>query len=376
MKILLATNSLKHSLSSSEIANILEKSLSKINKSEIIKLPLSDGGDGFLEFINFYKKSEIVQKIFQSDFAGSNITIPVLIDKNNKQVYIESAEVIGLKKLPENFKKPLSINSYPLGNLLKEISLSEDELLVSTNEIIIGIGGTATIDFGLGSLEALGFKFLNASNIQIKPIPENFSEINKIFYRDLSFVKKLYFVVDVNTKLLGENNAIKIYGLQKGATKYELDLIEKGILSIIKILKYDGFSINEFELNGAGGGIAAGLNLFTDSEIISSIDYLKSKVLKAYLNQYFDYIVTSEGKFDYQSFEGKITGEIIKLFHNKTKKIYVLCGIYDRNLDYNLPENVEIIELRKFFNSIEDSILKSELGLQIASDEIIKQIAV
>ncbi|MCS7053882.1 MAG: glycerate kinase [Ignavibacterium sp.] len=376
MKILLATNSLKHSLSSSEIANILEKSLSKINKSEIIKLPLSDGGDGFLEFINFHKKSEIVQKIFQSEFAGSNITIPVLIDKNNKQVYIESAEVIGLKKLPENFKKPLSINSYPLGNLLKEISLSEDELLVSTNEIIIGIGGTATIDFGLGSLEALGFKFLNASNIQIKPIPENFSQINKIFYRDLSFVKKLYFVVDVNTKLLGENNAIKIYGLQKGATKYELDLIEKGISNIIKVLKSEGFSINEFELNGAGGGIAAGLNLFTDSKIISSIDYLKSKVLKAYLNQYFDYIVTSEGKFDYQSFEGKITGEIIKLFHNKTKKIYVLCGNYDRNLDYNLPENVEIIELRKFFNSIEDSILKSELGLQIASDEIIKQIAV
>lgn len=376
MRILLATNSFKHSLSSLEVANILEKSLSKINKSKIIKLPLSDGGDGFLDFINFYKKSEIVQKIFQSEFAGSNITIPVLIDKNNQQVYIESAEVIGLKKLPKNFKKPLSINSYPLGNLLKEISLSEDELLVSTNEIIIGIGGTATIDFGLGSLEALGFKFLNASNIEIKPIPENFSIINKIFYKDISFVKKLYFVVDVNTKLLGENNAIKIYGPQKGATKYELDLIEKGILNIIKILKSYEFSINEFELNGAGGGIAAGLNLFTDSEIIYSKDYLKSKVLKSYSNQYFDYIITSEGKFDYQSFEGKITGEIIKLFHNKTKKIYVLCGIYDRNLDFNLPENVEIIELRKFFNSIEDSILKSELGLQIASDEIIKQIAV
>ncbi len=372
MKILIAPNSFKNSLSSVDVCKIIFNELRDLNSFELLQFPLSDGGDGFLDVINFFTKEKFEKKYYELNFANNVFNCPVLIDKSNGICYIESAEVIGLKKISSDNLNPLKLNSAPLGILIKKIieDFSKNEL----KEIIIGIGGTATIDFGLGALSELGFKFLNENNQPINPMPENYHLIKAFIQSDYLKIPLIKCVVDVNTKLLGENNAIEIYGPQKGADLEKINFIESGIKKVIELLQTKGFSFNEFELNGAGGGIASGFNVLLNSKIIKANDFIFNEFLRDISMTESDYIITSEGKFDTQSFEGKITGEIIKRFNRSVKKIFIICGVVEKSIITKLPKNFEVIQISEFFNSLDDSIKNSSLGIKKSIPKIIKQI--
>lgn len=382
MKILLAPNSFKNSLSSVEIVQILSDELSKIDEIKIIKAPLSDGGDGFLEVIKFYKSKDCIEKKFETEFANEKIIVPVLVNKTSREIFLESAEIIGLKKTPQNKRNPLTLNSFAVGDIISKILISQDDDFNGIKKIIIGVGGTATIDFGLGTLNALGFKFFDIDDNEINPIPVNFSiikRIKKIQSSNQSInqsinLPRIYCVVDVDTKLLGEINAIEMYGYQKGANKNDIELIKKGIKNILNILKNEGYVFNELELNGAGGGLAAGLKIFLDAEIIYAKNFITSEFLQEIESEGIDYVITAEGKFDIQSFEGKVTGEIIKKFHERVKKIFLICGCAEKESLNLLPNNVEVIQLTNFFNSVVDSLKNSDLGLKIAVKKMLQQL--
>ena len=276
-----------------------------------------------------------------------------------------------MKKISSDNLNPLKINSASLGILIKKVI---EDFPNEVKEIIIGIGGTATIDFGLGALNKLGFEFINENNQPINPIPENFNLIKGFIQSDYLKIPLIKFVVDVNTKLLGQNNAIEIYGFQKGADREKINFIESGIKKVIELLQAKGFSFNEFELNGAGGGIAAGFNIFLSSEIIKAKDFIIKELMRKISLTESDYIITGEGKFDIQSFEGKITGEIIKAFNQTVKRIFIICGLVEKNIITKLPPNVEVIQISEFFNSLDDSIRNSSLGIKKSIPKIIKQI--
>lgn len=383
MKILVAPNSFKNSLSSVQITNLLSSGLAKLKNAEIIESPISDGGDGFLEVIKFHKKHNFIEREFQTEFAGEKIAVPAVIDILNKELFLESADIIGLKKILESKKNPLRLNSFALGNIILKILQSNEQVFNNLNKITIGVGGTATIDFGLGALNALGIKFYDLYNNEIIPVPENFLSIYKII-KTQSFnppilqsfnLPKITCVVDVDTKLLGEKNAIEIYGYQKGATNDDIEVIKKGIENILTKLKKYGYDFNELELNGAGGGLASGLNIFLGAKIIPAKEYIRAEFLKFANSEIPDYVITSEGNFDYQSFEGKATGEIIKNYSSKAKKIFVICGLAEDKIDKKLPDNIEIIQLRNYFNSVDESITNASLGIKIASEKILNQLS-
>jgi glycerate kinase len=217
----------------------------------------------------------------------------------------------------------------------------------------------------------------------VKPVPGNFNLIKEIEVEDLdtdSIIqslrkKNLFCVVDVDTKLLGKNNALEIYGPQKGANEKDIDLILSGLINVISILRKKNYTIDEFSLNGAGGGLAAGLNIFLGAKIIPAKDYIRTEFLKFTNSEIPDYLITAEGKFDYQSFEGKATGEIIKNFSSKAKRIFVICGLAEDKIEKRLPDNVEIIQIRNYFNSVDESITNAWLGIKIASEEILNQLS-
>lgn len=374
MKILIAPNSFKKSLSSVEVSEILSEVFNSIEGIEIINCPLSDGGDGFLEVVEYYFSDSVTKKYYEVEFAGKEIQTPVLIDYSKKAVYIESAKNIGLSLLKDEELNPLYLNSSTLGQLIKKI-LDEDSKnqIPFIEEFIIGVGGTATIDFGLGALEPLGFRFLDDKNQNVLPFPNHLLQIKKINKPRTDFNKIIKCIIDVETKLLGEVNAIDIYGPQKGASKEDLHHIRKGIENIISILKLEGYEFDEAEINGAGGGLAAGLNILLNAELISSKDFILNYLIKEKRLNQIDYVVTSEGKFDNQSFEGKVTGEIIKIFYSKVKKIFVICGSAEDNIDSRLPSNVEVIELKSFFNSIDESIINTEAGIRLAAEKVLHQ---
>lgn len=371
MKILIAPNSFKNSLSSVEVVQIIHNELGEMSSFELLKFPLSDGGDGFLDVIDFFSYGKFEKKYYELNFANKVFNCPTLFDKSNGICYIESAEAIGLKRIFSDNLNPLKINSASLGILIKKVI---EDFPNEVKEIIIGIGGTATIDFGFGALNKLGFEFINENNQPINPIPENFNLIKGFIQSDYLKTPLIKFVVDVNTKLLGQNNAIEIYGFQKGADREKINFIESGIKKVIELLQAKGFSFNEFELNGAGGGIAAGFNIFLSSEIVKAKDFIIKELMRKISLTESDYIITGEGKFDIQSFEGKITGEIIKAFNQTVKRIFIICGLAEKNIITKLPPNVEVIQISEFFNSIDDSIRNSSLGIKKSIPKIIKQI--
>lgn len=377
MKILIAPNSFKESLSSVQIAKVLSEEFNKL-KCEIIILPMSDGGDGFIDVIDFIESGDCRSYSFQNEFAGLTLKNRILINETSKELFIESASVIGLQKLPLSFRKPMQLNSYALGKLIKKIIEAKNKFqLAEFSKIIIGVGGTATIDFGLGAAEALGVIFLDKNGRRIKPIPEQFFQIDDFILPDLSdeFFKQLHIkcVADVETPLLGFNSAIDLYGPQKGASSGELKKVKKGIEHIVDIMLKKNLVNDIAELNGAGGGIASGLKIFFNAEIITANKFITENLFSRFDLTEIDYLITGEGKFDVQSFEGKATVELIKNFSDKIKKIFLISGKVEENVKSLLPKNVIYFQLLDIFRNKREAIEKANEALKVIAQKIITE---
>lgn len=377
MKILIAPNSFKESLSSVQIAKVFSEEFNKLNCEKII-LPLSDGGDGFLDVIDFIESGKCKSYYFPNEFAGLTSENRILINNTSNELFVESANVIGLQKLPLNFRNPMKLNSYALGELIKKIIEAKNKFqLTEFSKIIIGVGGTATIDFGLGASEALGVIYLDKNGRRIKPIPEHFLQINDFILPDLSdeLFKQLHLkcVTDVETPLLGFNSAIDLYGPQKGASSEELKKVKKGIEHIVDIMLRKNLVNDIAELNGAGGGLASGLKIFFNAEIITANKFIIGNLFNLFNLSEIDYLMTGEGKFDIQSFEGKATGELIKNFSGKVKKIFLVCGKVEKNVKSLLPNNVIYFQLLDIFKNEREAIKKANEGLKVIAQKIITE---
>jgi len=377
MKIVIAPNSFKESLSSVQIAKIFSEEFEKL-KCEKIILPLSDGGDGFIDVIDFIESGECRSYSFQNEFAGLISENRILINDNSKELFIESANVIGLHKLPVNLRKPMHLNSYALGNLIKEILQAKNKFQIAEfSKVIIGVGGTATIDFGLGAAEALGVIFIDKYGKRVKPVPENFLQIDDFILPDFSdkLFKQIQIkcVVDVETPLLGFNSAIDLYGPQKGASSNELQKIKEGIEHIAEIMLRKNLVNDIAELNGAGGGLASGLKIFFNAEIVPSNKFITKNLFSCFDLSEIDYLITGEGKFDVQSFEGKATGNLIKNFSDKVKKIFLVCGKIEENVKSLLQENVICLQLLDYYRNENEAIEKANEGLKVIAQKIITE---
>ena len=327
MKVLVAVNEFKGSLTSKEIANLVLKVANKRNNDiEIISEIIADGGDGFLEiFDNFSKKEMIV-----TNALGDNITANYLVDYKSKRAVIEVAEIIGLKKVSE--KNPYIASTYGLGKVI--VSLLKDNI----TDFIIGLGGSATNDCGIGMLSALGFRFKDKHN---NLCVHGINELKNIVKIDDEYVdknlKKAYFtlVSDVENTLFGKNGATYIFSKQKGLNEEDFDKVDNYIKGFTQIVssKYNKELYNVLG-SGAAGGLAYGFLSFTNSCITKGSDFMID-----YLNieekiKEVDIVITGEGKLDLQSYMGKAPIEIARVAKKYNKKVIFLAGsILDNELD-------------------------------------------
>lgn len=371
IKILLAPNSYKECIGSDAIVDIIKNSLSENTRINIISVPLSDGGDGFLHVCKYHFNLKDISYLIKENYLDELSKNVALYDDSSKTVFLEAAELFGLKKLNLSDRNPLRLNTKPLGAILKLLSQYKIEKEIDIKRIVIGIGGTATIDFGIGACSQLGLDLFNRVNLRLEPYPGNFSEANAISFNPIKLPFKISCIVDVNTELIGEPGAIEIYGKQKGANSIDLRKIKDGIINILYLIERDlDLSIPE-KLNGAGGGLAAGLNLFFDAKIIPAKTFIINEILKGVDLDAIDVVITGEGSFDFQSYEGKGTGVIIDLFKDKKTKIILINGSTNLPNNVTLPQNVTIINLQDFFDSKEESMKNTETGI-LKAVEIIK----
>ena len=338
MKIIVSPNSYKESLSSIDAANIIISVLKKhLNNSQFIDLPIADGGDGSFDVFSKYVNGITITKKILSP-TGEKINSKYLLFDNGKAAFIELSDSSGLKLVKKDFRNPLMYNSYSTG----EIILSA--IKKGVKKIILALGGSATVDGGIGILSALGVKFLNKDGNVLKR--KNFiNEISKIEYEKNLFSNiEFTLLTDVKNKLLGKNGASYVFSKQKGATKLQMDELENGLLNLSNITKQK-IKVNPEMIVGGGsaGGIAAFLKVFLNAKIYSGTDFFfKIMNFEKHIKN-ANILITGEGNLDFQTLQGKAPFEVAK----KGKKKGLLTIALVASVDSNAYS-----ELNKFFDII------------------------
>ncbi len=369
--ILIAPNSFKECADSVKIADLIEQNLKKISDYDLIKKPISDGGDGFLEVCKLNYGLKIIKYEISTPYDNSKMICEVGYDKKNKRIYIESANVLGLKVIPGAKRHPVKLSSKGLGDLLLCLINDVEKGKIFVDEVIIGVGGTGTNDLGLGMCSRFGMKMFNISSKRLKIIPKNFDKIDKIEWKKIDLPFDINVISDVENPLLGKNGATKTFGKQKGLSDEEILAIEIGFNKIIKILKHKKLNDSSNKLSGAGGGLAAGLQRFFNAKVTQSFNFV-SEIIGNEDIKSIDAVITGEGAFDKQSLMKKATGSILEMFHDKSIPIFLCCGKIDLKIIESFKINIKPIQLVDYFINEKEAIKYYKKGINLACRDIAK----
>ncbi|MHA4808096.1 glycerate kinase [Flavitalea flava] len=338
IRILIAPDKFKGSLTSFELCSLIEKGLRMASPDfHIVQLPLADGGDGLLEIITHYTPSEMLEEEVQ-DPLSRPVRAGWLLSADGQTAFIEMARASGLSLLDPREYDPLLSSTYGTGQLIGAAIRS------GVKEIILGIGGSATNDGGIGMAAALGYRFLDAKGKELRPSGGSLLQLARIEappgfegkgrqggkdgpeWKDI----RIRVACDVRNPLCGSLGATRVYGPQKGAGPREIEILEEGMLNLVELLKKDlGLDLANREGAGAAGGLGAGCMAFLGAELVRGVDLVMEYSKAARHIAEADWIITGEGKMDGQTLQGKLVAGIAELGRQSGKRVIAICGTLD-----------------------------------------------
>lgn len=309
MKFIIAPDSFKGSLSAAEIAKTIAQTL-KVHfpNAECILAPMADGGEGTLDCLMSGKGGKI-EKAMVSDPLGRTISASFGILENDTAI-IETAQASGLTLLKEQERNPLITSTLGTGELILKALDS------GARQFIIGLGGSATCDGGMGALAALGVQFKNISLNTLPPCGQSLAQIHEINTKGLDpRLKECEFILahDVDNALLGLNGAL-MYAPQKGAKPADIEQLHKGYEQWAYLLQQtSGKKISDIPGSGAAGGLGAGLYSFLNARFEPGAAFMMKQIdLDSHLKE-ASVVFTGEGQIDPQTLHGKTPIAVAKL---------------------------------------------------------------
>jgi glycerate kinase len=343
MNILIAPDSFKDCLSSKNVAQNIEKGIRRIMPGANIKiLPMADGGEGTVEALVAATGGKIIKAdVYDPLMRKIKSFFGILGDK--KTAVIEMAAASGIELLKKNERNPWITTTYGTGELIRHALDKRCE------KIVIGIGGSATNDAGVGMTQALGAKFLD---LQGKQIGYGGGMLNKISEIDLTSLdsrikgSQILVACDVDNPLYGPEGAAFVYSSQKGADTQMVKKLDENLRHFAdKIKEVLDIDIQNVKGSGAAGGLGAGLKVFLNAqlkpgfEIIKNIVKLEKEIARA------DIIITGEGKIDYQTQFGKTPFGVAQVAAKLSKPVIAIAGalgeraeeLYAKGFDYIVP---------------------------------------
>ncbi|OCG06547.1 glycerate kinase [Gilliamella sp. wkB178] len=324
MKIVIAPDSFKESLSAKEVASIIKAGFSQIYTcAEFALIPVADGGEGTVDaMVDALKGCKITVPI--TDPLGENGTAFYGISGDGHTAIIEMASASGLERVPINKRNAKITTSYGTGELIK------DALDHGCNKFIIGIGGSATNDGGAGMLQALGVKLLDKFGNQIGYGGASLALLEKIDITQIdSRLKDCEFEVacDVTNPLTGENGASAIFGPQKGASLEDVKLLDSNLKHFAHMIKqFLNVDIEQIPGTGAAGGMGAALLAFFNAKLRPGIEIITNLLKLDCLIKQADLVITGEGRLDYQSVNGKVPIGVAQIAKKHNKPVIAIVG--------------------------------------------------
>jgi len=378
MKIIIAPQSFKGSLTAKEATKIISDCARNIfPESDLIGIPIADGGDGTLETIIDATNG----KLMNSQVKGPDNSIVQASwglfnsEKNEKTGIIEMARASGLAMIDPKNLDPFNSTSFGTGELIL------DAVKNGAKKIILGIGGSATNDCGIGVAKAVGIRFLDSKNNEVGNNVSNFSNIKKInldkFNSQLNDIK-FEVACDVTNKLCGKEGASYIYGPQKGASAEDVKILDKNLLHIGNLIEKDlGVNVLDIKGGGAAGGLGAGMVAFFGAKLRPGVDIIFDTLSVEEKIKDADLIITGEGQFDISSTYNKAPVAIAKLGKKYNIPTIGISGSFGDGFD-KLDE-FGILSKSTLINkisSLDDNIKDAGNLLKIASLEQLKAVKI
>ena len=372
MKIVVAPDSFKGTMSAVEVANtICETGKKEYQNLEFVSLPVGDGGEGTMECLiaacNGKKNSLMVEGPLGEQVEAHYGILP------DQTVIFEMAEASGLNLLRPEQYNPMKTSTYGTGQLLQYA------MKQGLSKMILCIGGSATNDGGMGALQALGIKFFDQYQQELRGCGENLIKIESIDLSDFVMNNmdfQLTILCDVVNPFTGENGATMIYGPQKGATSAMVQELEAGMIHFQKLLsKMVGGDYLILPGTGAAGGLGGALQVFCKGTLISGIDAVLEQTGFEQLIQDADAVITGEGKVDHQTLNGKVVYGVLKRCKAQNVPVYVLAGTAGEGASRLLEEGVAAMEFCSNSTfTIEKSLKYPKIALVEATERILDKL--
>lgn len=347
MKILIAPDKFKGSLTASQACDAIEDALlKKYPDAHITKLPLADGGEGTVGILTkFFKGKTVKVKVHGPLFEDIEAEYGT---DNNNTAFVEMAKASGLQLVDKEKRDPLETTTLGTGELIKHAT---DH---GCTKIVLGIGGSATNDAGIGMASALGFRFYSGTEL-LSPIGKNLVRIDRIEVPKTKI--DVTALCDVNNPLYGSNGAAYVYGPQKGATPSAVEALDRGLVNFEEVARKTFGKSADFPGAGAGGGIAGGASVFFNLTVRPGIAFLMETLGVYRQIEAADLIITGEGKIDRQTLAGKVVGSVARHASASGKKVIAVCGVCE--LRKNEMEKIgisEVVSLVDVFTDSEEAV--------------------
>ncbi len=346
MRILLSPDSFKGCLSSVEVCSAISEGIKKANPDiEIMQYPSSDGGEGFCD---------CMKNIFGGSMIKKEVTYPMgdkgpaefLFNEASKTAYIELASAAGLHLVPKDKRNIFEATTYGVGELICEA------IELGLENIIIGIGGSATNDCGIGMLSAMGAVLVDQKGYYMVPCAEHMNDIKFIDTGNMIDTSNVRFIAacDVKNPLCGKNGAAAVFAKQKGANDIEAEWLDYAALSLSNAIGIDPFK----EGYGAAGGVGMALMEFLNAQYVSGASLMVNSDSYQNALKSADLVITGEGNTDAQTVNGKLVSVVATEAKKNNKPVIVISGglgdgyevLYDIGVDKfcSLTEDIDDVE--------------------------------
>jgi glycerate kinase len=322
VKIVVALDSFKGSLTAVQACDIVAGAIrSMLPDAEVVTRPMADGGEGTASVLMAAAGGQWIGKTVMGPLPGMRVEAGFVWLADNRTALVEMATASGLPLLKPEQRNPLKTTTYGTGELIQAV------IDHGANHILLAIGGSATVDGGVGAATAVGWKFLTKRGKEIGFGGGPLLSIDKIVPPAHPLNAAVEVLCDVDNPLCGEHGAARVFGPQKGATPEMVGQLDAGLAHLARLVKEQlGRDIAELPGAGAAGGLAAGAVAFLNGRLISGVEAVMSQIHLPEAVAGADWVVTGEGSFDEQSLRGKVVSGVVWTARAVGAKVAVCAG--------------------------------------------------
>lgn len=365
MKVLIAPDKFKGSLTADEVAAAIAKGVRAVwPQAGIESIPLADGGEGTCALLTTHSQGTMIE----CTVTGPRFTrVPASygISGDGQEAFIEMAAASGLMLLRPEDRDPLVTTTFGTGELIAHA------LDRQVSEIVLGIGGSATNDAGIGMASALGYRFFDSQGVELRPVGASLVHLHTMAasaaHARLGNVR-VVALCDVTNRLYGPDGAAYVYAHQKGADRDALALLDEGLRNFSRVIEQATGIETNFPGAGAAGGLGAGARVFLNASLERGIDYMINTTGLVDRLKDVQLVITGEGRIDTQSLSGKVVLEVTRLARDAGIPTMAVCGSADLS-----PKDSARLGLQQIISLVDENT-SAEHAIEHAAELISRRV--